>query len=187
MDNSFDLLNGQLDGEYANEVNSFDPLTKTFKTKTYSYTKDFKESVHNNKTLFNTIENRYFKNPNQTRYVVTNSHGATVDYIVTNETTAQNIFRRRQDFMSIERATMRQYGSTCIHCSIPGNSNVIAGQAINIIIPDANDTVEGKILNDRFISGKYIVTAVSHNIDATTGTYATVMECMRKGYEGRIY
>lgn len=187
IDNSFDLLNGQLDGQFANDVYSFDPLTKTFKTKSYSYANNFKESAHSNKTLSNKIIDRYFKTSTQSRFIATNSHRSSVNYITSNEISTQNIFRRRQDFMSIERATMRQYGGMRIHCSIPGNTGVIAGQTVNIIIPSADDTVEGKLRNDRFISGKYIVTAVSHNIDATTGTYATVMECMRNGYEGRIY
>lgn len=185
VDNSFNLLDGQIDGQFASEVYSFDPLTKSFITRSYSYT-EFEQNKNSNRTIGNAIMQKYMANPTTSRFIVTNSHRTDVQYVTQNEDRTQNIFRRRQDFMALERATLRQYGSMRLHASVPGNSNVIAGQTIELIIPSPDDTVEGKVKNDRFITGKYIVTAVAHNINVATGEYATVMECMRPGYQSRI-
>lgn len=186
IDNSFNLLNGQIGGQYTIEVASFDPLTKTFQKNQYSYDKDFKEQKYNNKTLASSTLSKYFANPTVSNFIVTDSHRSTVDYVVDKDSDSQSIYRRRQDFMAKERSTMHQYGTMRIHASVPGNPDVIVGQTIKLAIPRADDTEEGKRKNDRLISGKYIVTAVAHKIDAHTGDYATVMECMRKGYQERI-
>lgn len=186
IDNSFNLLNGQIGGQYKMQVSSFDPLTKTLQSNEYSYDKDFKEKKNNNKTLGGASLSKYFSNPTISKFIVTDSHRSTVDYITTNEADSQSIYRRRQDFMAKEQSTKLQYAAMRIHISVPGNPDVIVGQTINVIIPKTDDTEDGKKVNDRLISGKYIVTAVAHKIDSNTGNYATVMECMRKGYQERI-
>jgi hypothetical protein len=109
-----------------------------------------------------------------------------VNYITKRDTKVQNVHRRRQDFLAKEKAVLQQYGTHRIQIAIPGNPNVIAGKCINVIIPKADDTEMGRKQNDRYLSGKYLVTAVAHNLSVPTGKYATVIECMRNNYQERI-
>lgn len=188
VDNSFNLLYGQMSGQFGSIIETFDPLTKTFKKSVYSYKGGFVEDQTENEyeVVSEAVIKRYLSTPTIKKYITTNAHRAGVNYITERETSAQNIYRRRQDFMAKERSTLQQYGSMRVTISVPGNPDIIAGQTLQLTIPRSDDTVGGKRLNDKFISGKYIATAVSHNIDLTTTKYATVVECMRRGYESDI-
>lgn len=185
LNNSFNLIHGQVGGQFNTSVNSFDPLTKTFKNTSHDSTKE-KFSKNNRKTISNKTFKSYFNTPTVNKYVVTNSHRSATDYIINEDNETQNTFRRRQDFITRESSTLMQFGSTRIHFSIPSNPNIIVGQTMNLIIPRASDTISDKRVNDPLITGKYIATAVAHKIDVTDGTYATVVEAMRKNYPEKV-
>lgn len=187
INNSVNLIHGQIGGQYSMDVKSFDPLTKTFKSVTYDYSKDkSKGSKGNHATISNKSLDRYFKAPTVSKFVITDAHRSTTDYITNQDNDTQNTFRHRQDFLARESSTLMQFGSMRIHFSVPANSNIIVGQTINLIIPRADDTVAGKRKNDPNISGKYIATAVAHKIDVISGNYATVVEAMRKNFQEKV-
>lgn len=173
FDNNFNLL----DGQYNIETHSFDPLTRTFRTSSYNH------AEQDNRVVSNKILSTYFQAPTSRRMIVTDEHRRQSDYIVARESTAQNIYRRRQNFMDNERAQMRQYSSIRLTVSIPGNSNIIAGETANVTIPRSGDTQEDRPLNDPLLSGKYVCSAVKHQINVLSGDYATVIELIRPTYE----
>ena len=182
FENNIDLIQSQISGQFNSRTFSYDPLTKSYNTHGYNYDKDFIESKYVNRTLNRNVSARLFSNPTTSRFIITNSHRSGVDYITKRDSETQQTFRRRQDFMDRERATLQQYSSLRLTLSIPGNPNVIAGQTVNVILPNSSDTTEEKIQNDPKQSGKYIVSAIAHNIDST-GNFVSVLELLRPGYE----
>lgn len=196
INNSFNLLHGQIGGQFNNHTDSFDPLTKTYRqTSTYEYDKHFMEGVrttpqdtlkNRNKMIVDKTYQKYFNSATATNYIATDSHRSGVSYITKRQPETQNVYRRRQDFLAKEKSAINQYGTMRLHFSIPGNPMVSIGQNVNIILPRGDDSELGRKLNDKFISGKYLITAVAHNFSPPTGKYATVVECMRNGYQEEI-
>ena len=124
--------------------------------------------------------------PTHEKYITTDAYRGTIEYIINNDSDTQNIYRRRQEFASRELASIKQFGAIRLHIAIPGNTKVHAGDTIDIIIPSAEDTTDGRRENDRFLNGKYLITAISHKFDANTGEYICVIECMRNSYENQV-
>lgn len=182
FEDSFDIMDGQMGGQYRTQVQHFDPLTKSFRTQEYDYSRDSTPSRGQYSTIANSAYSQYFSQATHTRFIMTNSHRSELDYVTTREN-SQNIFRRRQDFMARERAVLQQYTTNRLTISVPGNSDVRAGQTVNVVIPRASDAQDERPLNDRLLSGKYLASAVAHKIQNSNGEYATVIELIRPGYE----
>jgi len=182
FENNVNLINSQVNGEFNSRTTSYDPLTKSFQTHGYNYDSDFTESKFVNRTLNREVSSRIFSNPTTSRFIITDSHRSAVDYVTERDPRTQQTFRRRQNFMDRERAVTQQYASTRLTLSIYGNPNIKAGQTIDITLPNMSDAVQEKQLNDRLLSGKYLVSAVAHNF-TNAGEYATVLEVMRPGYQ----
>lgn len=180
--NNFNIMDAE---QFNIQTHHFDPLTKTFRTSDYNYERDAQQSKHSNKTIPSQVLQRNYNNATVSRFVITNAHRSENGYIIEREPTSQNIFRRRQDFMDRERATLRQYGNIRLTISVPGNSNVFAGETVQIVIPNASDSEEEKILNDPQYSGKYVVSAVAHHI-SIDNRYQTVLELLRPGFEEKL-
>jgi hypothetical protein len=59
-----------------------------------------------------------------------------------------------------------------------------AGQTINIFYPPSGESRTDKA-TDRYISGKYLITALAHRI-TQDGNYATTIECTKDSYDQSI-
>jgi hypothetical protein len=164
------------------QTHHFDPLSKTFRTSKYDYSKDFKASSKNNKTLPDKVIEKEFDAPRSTRFIITDSHRIDLDYVKSKG--EGNTKRRRQDFMDRERAVMQQYANIRIVITTPGDSRVKAGETINLVIPKNSDTKDERMTKDR-LSGKYLVSAISHNLEHT-GLFRSTIECIRPGFDESI-
>lgn len=176
-ENNFDLFSRQLSGGYSNINQSFDPLAKSFSTQVYT---------GNNNTVPSMVANNYFSNPTYKRLIVTNSKAGQLQYVIDRDPSLQNTHRRREQFMGNESVAMHQFSSIRLNISVPGNSRVKVGDTCNIIIPRASTTQDERMLNDAQFSGKYLISAVSHKIDAQTSEFSTVMELLRPEFEEGI-
>jgi hypothetical protein len=58
-----------------------------------------------------------------------------------------------------------------------------AGQTINIYYPPSGESRD--LAPDRYISGKYLITALAHRI-TQDGNYATTIECTKDSYDQSI-
>jgi hypothetical protein len=160
-------------GQYNNKTMAFDPLRKTMQVTSYAYDQKNKTFSDESKKLLN--------KPSLVSYVMTDSIRNSSPYIKDNQ-----VSRRRQNFVGKEKAVIAQYSAMKLKIVIPGNSNIYAGQTIDVVVPSKDDSSGGKMYNDDFYSGKWLVSSLGHKINVPTNDYYTVLELMRPTYNRKI-
>jgi hypothetical protein len=74
---------------------------------------------------------------------------------------------------------MAELRTNIVKFDIAGDTNIWAGDVINITVPTS--MIEHKGESDKFLSGKWLVTAIHHKINSME--YVQTLECMKDGFE----
>lgn len=183
----FDILSGVNRGEFGVLVSAYDPIAKQFTKKTYSHQIDYATSTHvggGKDILSASMSQEVGASPSFEKYIVTNSNAANIDYVVENFPELQQTARKRQDFLHTETAASARIDSCTLKFAIKGDSSLRAGCTINIFYPPSGESRTDKE-TDRYISGKYLITALAHRI-TQDGNYATTIECTKDSYDQSI-
>lgn len=183
----FDILSGVNRGEFGVLVSAYDPIAKQFTKKTYSHQIDYATSTHvggGKDILSASMSDEVGTSPSFEKYIVTNSNAANIDYVVENFPELQQTARKRQDFLHTETAAAARINSRTLKFAIKGDSSLRAGCTINIFYPPSGESRTDKA-TDRYISGKYLITALAHRI-TQDGNYATTIECTKDSYDQSI-
>ena len=168
---SIDNISG---GMYASKVNTHDLVKRKTYTKTYNYIKKFGETTHSNKNAQPLTNNELYVNSPESYEIYMpkqyQSHGEGFDHDTTlPEHTAMN-----------RTSVAQQLNNQVLDISIPGDSERRVGDVVSFAKPsDESVSGDGPPL-DRFISGNYLVTAVTHKIASTPEQYETVMELSKE-------
>lgn len=177
----FNLLKSAQKGTYSGITKTLDVLAKSFFSKIYNYSKDFK-SVNNEKTDNQTLTKESIKkftsSPTKESFVTTNSKVSQLSYVKGFQPEMEQSFRRMQDFEAIETAATEQLLAQKINVMIHGNPRLHAGDTVNLTFPEASVTEKGKRRTNDSASGKYLITAVVHRVNVTH-KYTTLIECVK--------
>lgn len=177
----FNLLKSAQKGTYSGITKTLDVLAKSFFSKIYNYSKDFK-SVNNekadNQTLTKESIKKFTSSPTKESFVTTNSRVSQLSYVKGFQPEMEQSFRRMQDFEAIETAATEQLLSQKINVMIHGNPRLHAGDTVNLTFPEASVTEKGKRRTNDSTSGKYLITAVVHRVNVTH-KYTTLIECVK--------
>lgn len=176
---SYDSLNDTSAGAFANRLVSIDPLTRTFKTTDFNLTKYRGESKSlNSGAPTNIVKNRLGVAQDQSynanfKVSISNSNQTNVKYIKDREgSTIKDMFIETIIPMRTAQLSLANY--TVLKLSIPGDPGITVGRTIQFDVLSLKPTDKEKGA-DKFYSGKYLVTAVRHVIQAQ-GVYQTVLE-----------
>ena len=183
----FDILSGVNRGEFGVLVSAYDPISKQFTKKNYFHQTDYAKSTHvggGKDILSASMSDEVGVSPSFEKYIVTNSNAANLNYVVENFPELQQTARKRQDFLHTETAAMARINSRTLKFAIKGDSSIRAGQTINIYYPPSGEPRPYEN-SDRYISGKYLITALAHRI-TQDGNYATTIECTKDSYDKSI-
>ena len=177
----FNLLKSAQKGTYSGITKTLDVLAKSFFSKIYNYSKDFK-SVNNekadNQTLTKESIKKFTSSPTKESFVTTNSRVSQLSYVKGFQPEMEQSFRRMQDFEAIETAATEQLLSQKINVMIHGNPRLHAGDTVNLTFPEVSVTEKGKRRTNDSTSGKYLITAVVHRVNVTH-KYTTLIECVK--------
>ena len=177
----FNLLKSAQKGTYSGITKTLDVLAKSFFSKIYNYSKDFK-SVNNekadNQTLTKESIKKFTSSPTKESFVTTNSKVSQLSYVKGFQPEMEQSFRRMQDFEAIETAATEQLLSQKINVMIHGNPRLHAGDTVNLTFPEVSVTEKGKRRTNDSTSGKYLITAVVHRVNVTH-KYTTLIECVK--------
>lgn len=176
---SYDSLNDTNSGAFANRLVTIDPLTRSFKTTDFSLSK----YRNNSKSLNSGAPTNLTKNrlgvPQDQNYnanfkvSISNSNQTDVAYIKERQgSTAKDLFIETIIPMRTAQISLANY--TVLKLSIPGDPGITVGRTIQFNVLSLKPTQKEKPL-DKFYSGKYLVTAVRHVIQAQ-GVYQTILE-----------
>lgn len=88
--------------------------------------------------------------------------------------------KRVNQFLARKTSYQRHIFNTLLEVTVPGNSEIDAGDVISLKIPNATTLEDGDGKQDKYLSGKYLVTKVRHIFGGKTGQqFTTVIECTK--------
>ncbi len=155
-----------------------DPASSTYYEKRFSYLTDFSTKLakisRNGPNPILTGFNPYMgTGESRTEFRITNA-GQQNEY--GND--------QRTEFWHYNVATKALLDNMTVDVSVPGNSDLRAGDIVYLKFPEfgATDDVIGK--ENRYISGNFLVLAVQNKYNADG--YETVMKCTKNAYESPI-
>lgn len=174
---SYDMLNEISSGTLASRLITIDPLTRSFKTTDFNYNeyKDKSQSL-NDGTVTNFTKNRLGKTSVESsesvlKLSVSNSNIENNPYVKKKGADVKDIFV--ENYIPNRTAQLALANYTVLKLVIPGDTGITVGRVINFNLNTLKPTKVKE--NDKFYSGKYIVTAVRHLIVSPT-TFQTILE-----------
>jgi hypothetical protein len=178
---TFDSLDEIKSGSFANRVISLDPLTRTRTVTDFDYNK-YKNNASklNPGTLLSSSTNRLGLTQNQAyagslRMVTSNSNQKRKIPGVAGVSVSEDIFIEKT--LPNRTAQIALINHTKLKLKIPGNSLLSAGDTINFDLLSYIGGENRKL--DTLYSGKYLVTAIRHNITGD-GKYVCLVEISKE-------
>jgi len=161
-------------GIYSASEIQHDVIRKTVTKTTFDYHKHFKKESHLNE--FPTIENQATPDGD----TLFQSFDSRIDL----SSSSKNVFPNTPEFFTtsgMARASIAsQMAFNRIIVQVPGNPERRVGDVISINIRTTEEVEEGMPPRDRFISGNYLVVALSHLMGPRT--YGTTMELSKDSF-----
>jgi hypothetical protein len=179
-----DILNSSTEGAFGGVTKTFDPMAKSFSRKEYNYEKDFKTDKDSQSTLTAESSKKFAASPTSESFHATNATIAKSNYATSADPGLQQGYKRTGEFAAEERAATQQLLSQRINVAVHGNSRLRVGKIVDLQFPLNTVTKEGGKKNDEYKTGKYLILAVMHVVDAL-GKYTTVMECAKDSFEAK--
>ena len=185
---AFDLGEGVASGQLGTQILSLDPVAKRFRSTQYLYNRDYSSIDHisQERRLTARVAQQFGTRFSREAFIVTNSHQSTLPYVTERESSIQQSYRRRQDFLGVETAATADISSNITVITVHGDSTLHAGDTIEIMVPITGDRTIRDRAMDNLASGKYLVTAVAHRITTGGLTYVTVLECVKDAFIKRV-
>lgn len=188
--NTSDVLNASLSGKFANKVFYLDPISKTIESTSYNYSKNFKENVHsqgiNSKPVLSEKHIELLSaSPTTESFLTTNYITSQKSaYVRQRDDNISNIVNapiRIQNFIGREMAATNQLQNQKMNITIPGNTEISAGDIVELFFNLNDTTTQARGVNDYTVSGKWLVTSLCHQVNSD-GEFMTYLECMKDSY-----
>jgi len=183
---TYDALNEVSSGTFANRLISIDPLVRSFYITDFDYTNYVNSSDKLNKyPPTNYLKNRLNKLQNENyegvvKVATSNKNEINIPYIKNKQGgIAKDIFI--ETYIPYRTAQISLANYTTVKLTIPGDPGIYVGTTIQFSL---NTLDSGKPTkdSDSFYSGKYLVTAVRHIIQAT-GIFQTILEISKESVQ----
>jgi len=183
-DVGFDILEGVSSGQFGTQVLSIDPVAKRFRSSSYLYNKDFAKYDHSssNPKLSPQSAKTFGSSISREKFIVSNSYRGTIPFVTQRDGDAQNVFRRRQEFLAAETASKAELLANVTKILVHGDSNLNVGDTIEIRIPQSGESTLRRRQTDGFSGGKYLIVALAHRVGPRGLRYGTALECVKDSY-----
>lgn len=183
-DVGFDILEGISSGQFGTQVLSIDPVAKRFRSSSYLYNRDFSKYDHSasNPKLSPQTSEIFGSSISREKFIVSNSYRGTIPFVTERDSDAQNVFRRRQEFLAAETASKAELLSNVTKILVHGDSTLCVGDTIEIRIPQSGESNLRRRQTDGFSGGKYLIVALAHRVGPKGLRYGTALECVKDSY-----
>lgn len=177
-DKTFDVLAGINSGTFANRLITLDILQHSVNVTDYNYNTNNQKTLNSNPVV-NNLANRFghalYETPEGLlRLATTNSNQPDNPFIAARPgSVSKDIFA--ETFITQRKSQLSINNYTRLKIVIPGNPTVSIGQTAMFEV--VATTPEDQKENDKFYSGKYLISAIRHTIQ--TGGYNTVIELIK--------
>jgi len=179
---SFDLLEGILDGQYGARTQYFDPIRKRIDVNDWIHVDDHIGTLHSNHhpLISANTASEFGTSASLEKYMVSNYASAFSDYIFSRDENIRTAFRRKQNIAAKRGAVLARIANSKINIVVHGDSRLMVGQTISLKFPTGGQIKESDEQIDKFVSGKYLIVMIHHNISDTD--YKTVLTCVKDTY-----
>lgn len=182
---SFDSISAIRNGSFANKMYTVDPLRLKLGESNFDYNQYFQQAGKLNQApVPNSATNRFGDKVDSTHGVVkfcmTTTGQSINPYIKDKKITINE--NRVEETVPLRTAQLALFCNNRFKLLIPGDVEMTIGRVINWNLPEIsyNDSSRKKS-DDEFYSGKYIVTAVRHNINQE-GKFLTTIEICKESF-----
>jgi hypothetical protein len=185
----FDNLERLNTGMFFHKIESIDPITKRFKTDTFTYSKDAKYISHTekNKSLFSK-KSIYSEDidTSASLYMISNigEDYSNQDFLVKAKGTDSQIRnpKKLHEWFKYNHASRLQLNNIVLEVTIPGNTDIEIGNIINLHIPQNTENELYLNKENLLFGNRFFVTAIRHNINSADDNFFTVLECVKDVY-----
>ena len=88
--------------------------------------------------------------------------------------------KKINQFLNVKKSYQRHIFNTIVEVTLPGNSELNVGDVVNLQIPNSTTLKKADKREDKYLSGKYIITKLRHKFGGQTGQlFTTIIECAK--------
>lgn len=154
VENDHNVIESMNQGRYLSSLNYYDAFTREYGTRTYSLNRDYDNVRH--------VEvSQPTNNLNIPNYT---SASASLSYSPRNTQRIDDIPDYSIDVALKRNAQLSQFKEHLVRVSVPGNSNIHAGDVIQLEIPSKDAPRDERKTIDQSVSGRYIIQSVRHRV-----------------------
>ena len=95
-------------------------------------------------------------------------------------------WRRKQNNLSKKMSWFKNFESVKCHLAVPGNSELEAGDCIDLFVPDSSGFADKQDSSDRYVDAKFIISAIRDDIDIAGEKYTTFLECIKDSFPNAL-
>ena len=198
--NTMDTISDSRSGMMASKLITYDGFDKTFNTKEFRYSKDYFTLPHleqDSESEFPASYSIIPETPADFTEEITNKEG--LNNIYTDYTDGKTMFMSNtskthntnsDSGYHAERTVQSRLHALEIldkiklNLTVPGNTHINAGQVVTVTVPSyALETYEkAQKQHNRFLTGRYLITDLRHNIDFTNQKHRTALTLSKETY-----
>lgn len=182
---SFDSVSAIRNGTLANKMHTVDPLRLKLGETNFDYNQYFKQAGKLNKfqipaSATNRFGDTINTTPGVVKFCMTTTGQSINPYIKNKKITINE--NRVEETVPLRTAQLALFCNNRFKLLIPGDVNMTIGRVIIWNVPQiAYNNASRTKKDDEFFSGKYLVTAVRHNINQE-GKFLTTIEICKESF-----
>jgi hypothetical protein len=175
--NGFSPFENALEGMYSSEIISFDTTTGEYFSKTHVYSKN-KYTTISDKPIVDVEKEPEFKKIANSGVAVRRFNKQRFLHDCSEEPSGQDGVGLQDDWAGNRMGSMQQMDQIVIYLNVPGNSEMKVGDLIEVrkLLNESYIDQSGVQMQEKdvFLTGKFLITAISHDIILKSGGPAGV-------------
>ena len=186
IEKTTDILSNLVGGMYQSELLTHDIVRKKYKTYTFNYEDDFDDKTKRSKhlsphTLHNREQTDFVTGSSKDFFIGTSIGRNFAEYVKKDTFTKPHLM---ENFVQKRNSTLSRFNNFVAIAEIPGDSHRVPGDVIEIVIPSPSGLHTETPLEDKYFTGKFLVTQVRHKI--TAGIFTTVLQVIKESFNEKI-
>ena len=180
------------DGVLANRLITHDIFNKSFTTTDFDYHESFKDYYHTEHDYLGTKSKHKYLLPHtpfdNTRKALSEQPTSKIMY-KSGTTRLHNEYESVPHTLSKQSAVSQRYQLMSNHLvlTVPGDTNLHAGQMINFEMPYMKPVGPGEKQEiNPYFAGRYLILQLKHTVDQTSGQHDMVLRCVKDSVLNRL-
>lgn len=182
MNQTFDSLGSLSSGLLGSNLQTFDPITRTYRLRIFDYSVDFDKTKHIQTGLIDEVG--LFKKGSPListqgcrKYIITPSAQNNSSYIKSKGENNFTFSKKREETLQTRLSQLLQLNQIQTTVTIPGDSRLTAGDVIVLKVPSFQSSPSEVATVDPYYTGRFLIKKVSQRF--TGATFKTELVLMK--------